>query len=168
MLIAVYLTGILTVVLFIACCGLARGGAEWARVASWVGVCALLGIASLGLLLAFVLMLAGGRENGSDDWWSQGLGQQFLAAALGWLALGWAGLSVRQRLYETAAVFVIAAAILFGLWGLLVDAGWSNQGPLAFIGSLSSSEGWASIMILTAWHQVSVALEVTVIVGWPR
>lgn len=133
MLIAFYLGGILAVAFLVVCCRLAQGGTEWARATSWVGVCALLGLASLGLLLAFVLMLAGGRENGSDDWWSQGLGQQFLAAALGWLALGWAGLSVRQRLYETAAVFVVVAAILFGLWGLLVDAGWSSQGPLAFV-----------------------------------
>jgi hypothetical protein len=77
-------------------------------------------------------MLAGGRES-ADSWWSQGLGQQFVAAVLGWLVLAVAGLSVRQGLYQSAAIFMIAAAVLFGLWGLLVDAGWSNQGPLAFL-----------------------------------
>lgn len=131
-LIVVYLAGVLAVCVFAACSGFAREGKEWAEVVSWIEVGVLFSIASFGLLLSFVLMMAGGKENESADWWSQGLGQQFVVAAVGWLALAGAGLSIRQRLYQSAVVFMIAAAILFGLWGLLVDAGWSDRGPLAF------------------------------------
>jgi hypothetical protein len=132
MLVAVYLAGIVAVALFVTCCGFAREGVGWAKTASWVEVWILLALASFGLLLAFAVMLAGGRES-ADSWWSHGLGQQFVVIVLGWLALAGAGLSIHQRLYQSAIFFMIVAAVLFGLWGLLVDAGWSNKGPLAFV-----------------------------------
>ncbi len=133
MLVVAYLLGILAVGVFVVCCNLAQEGVEFARVVSLVEFYAFLALASFGLFLAFVLMLAGGRENDSSVWWSQGRGQQFVVLVVAWSALAGAGLSVHQRLYQSAMVFMIVAVVLFGFWGLLVDAGWSNKGPLAFV-----------------------------------
>lgn len=100
---------------------------------AWVGSGILLGLGSIAVLLALYLMLAGRSLNGSGDegWWTQGQGQQFVASAVGWLLLAGAVLLVRRRRYLAAAILIVPAALLFGLWGLLVDAGWSDRGPLA-------------------------------------
>jgi hypothetical protein len=136
MLTGVYLVGILAVGTFVACCVYAQQGAQWARAIIWAETCVFGGLATVALLLAFVVMLVGGKVSdtgASAGWWTQGQGQQFLVAVLGSLALASAGLSLRQRQFLSAASLMIVAAVLFGFWSLLVEAAWSGRGPLAFV-----------------------------------
>jgi hypothetical protein len=135
MLIAAYLVGILAVGVFVVSCAYARQGARWARVVIWVEICVFVGLAAIGFFLALLLMLVGEREESgtgaSVGWWTQGQGQQFFVAVLGSLVLAGVCLSLRTRQFLSAAILAVAAAVLFGLWGLLVEAGWSGSGPLA-------------------------------------
>lgn len=129
----VYVMGIIAVAFLVGCLGLAQEGSVRGGEASIIGVGSLLGLSSIGLLLSVYLMLSGCSENCSagEGWWNQSQGQQFVAALLGWLLLALATFSVRQRQYLPAIALLLPAACLFGLWGLLVEAGWSDRGPLA-------------------------------------
>jgi hypothetical protein len=131
----VYVIGIIAVGAFVACCIFAQEGKEWAAATSGTGFLILIGLATIGALFSFVLMLSGGGDSGtgaSSGWWTQAQGQQFLAAAFGWLLLVGAGMALRQRQYALASILMVVGAGFFGLWGLLLEAGVSNQGPLAF------------------------------------
>jgi hypothetical protein len=132
MLIPAYLAGALALGFVIVCCVLAREGSDGAEVVGRAGAGALLGLASVALLLSLLLMLGGSKlDESGEGWWRPGEGQQFLAAACGWLVLAAAGLSIHRRRYLPAVGFLLAGATSFGLWGLLVEAGWSGRGPLA-------------------------------------
>lgn len=135
MLLGAFAVGILAAGMSAVCCIRARDGVAWAQTACRIGVSAFFALASLGLLLALVLMLTGCKENCTeqDGWWTAGQGQQFLAAALGWVSIAGAARSVREHLYSSAAILVFAAVVLFALWGLLLEAGWSDRGPLAVV-----------------------------------
>lgn len=129
-----YPLGIAAVCAFLGFCWLARAGVGWAKSAAGIEVQVLMFVALMAFLLALVLMLVGCPENCSsagESWWVQGRGQQFLAACVGLLVLTGAVVGVWQRRYLLAAVLVVGALGCFGLWGLLVYAGWSNKGPLA-------------------------------------
>ncbi len=131
-----YLVGIIAVGGFVASCRFAREGREWAPAVCGMAFCVFIGLATIGLLIGFVLMLSGAGDSGtgaSAGWWRQAQGQQFLAAGFGWLLLAGAGLALRQEQYALASILTVAAAALFGLWGLLLEAGVSNRGPLAIV-----------------------------------
>lgn len=133
MLVPAYVAGIVAVGFVVACFGLAREGAEGAKTASVIGVSVLLALASVAAFLGLVLLLAGQKIGEEEGWWTPAQGQQFVAATAGWLVLAGSGWSLGRRSYLLAAALTIVAAGLFGLWGLLVEAGWSGRGPLALV-----------------------------------
>lgn len=131
---SVYLLGIVAIGFVVASCFLAREGNQGAESASVVGSTVLLVISLLGVLVSLLLMLTGQKISEEGGIWTRGQGQQFVAALAGFAALLVAGSFIRQRRYVGGAMLIIFAGCLFGLWGLLVEAGWSNRGPLALLG----------------------------------